>query len=251
MQKGRHPMKRFALVLILALVVLAAASAITSADEARQSCAVRGDWGLYSVVFGDTLSGIARRFGTTYTQLMAGNCLTNTVIHVGQQLRVPNSGTGRTLRVPATFQSYEGGFMIWRGDTGAILAAANTGKYFSFGSTTYGYLPDNPIATPTPKDRIRPVMGFGKVWAFFPDVSKALGWALLPEQGFTTLIYTPPNGEYQEVIVPDGRTAHFTSTGWDSSAADSRYRRPCRSRPGLNYNRSASTARSSSSRRAS
>ena len=44
---------------------------------------------LYTVRRGDTLSGLATRFGSTVRELMALNDLANTRIYVGQQLKVP------------------------------------------------------------------------------------------------------------------------------------------------------------------
>ena len=47
------------------------------------------NWVLYYVQPGDTLSSIARGYGISVLQLMQANCLTSTVIYVGQILRVP------------------------------------------------------------------------------------------------------------------------------------------------------------------
>lgn len=43
----------------------------------------------YTVVQGDTLSGIANRFGTTVTAIMEANGLTSDIIYVGQVLLIP------------------------------------------------------------------------------------------------------------------------------------------------------------------
>ena len=57
-------------------------------------CVPRYDWPVYIVVDGDTLSRLAATTGVSYYELMAANCLPNTVIYVGQRLYVP--------RLPAT-----------------------------------------------------------------------------------------------------------------------------------------------------
>lgn len=54
---------------------------------------------VYTVVRGDTLSGIAARYGTTYKKLAAYNGIANpNVIRVGQKIRIP--GTGSSSAAP-------------------------------------------------------------------------------------------------------------------------------------------------------
>ncbi len=54
-------------------------------------CAPRSDWTfIYTVPFGDTLSGIAARIGLSTATLAAGNCITNpNVLIAGQIIRAP------------------------------------------------------------------------------------------------------------------------------------------------------------------
>lgn len=53
---------------------------------------------VYTVVAGDTLSGIASRYGTTYQKLAAYNNISNpNLIYVGQQIKIP--GTGKDTNV--------------------------------------------------------------------------------------------------------------------------------------------------------
>lgn len=47
----------------------------------------------YTVQAGDTLSAIARRFGTTVQALMSANKLTGTTIYIGQRLVIPGSAS--------------------------------------------------------------------------------------------------------------------------------------------------------------
>jgi LysM repeat protein len=55
-----------------------------------QPCTIPVGWIPYRVAAGDTLSGLARRTGTTSDQLARGNCLTNpNDIEVGQTLYIP------------------------------------------------------------------------------------------------------------------------------------------------------------------
>lgn len=60
-----------------------------------------GGTGTYTVQPGDTLSSIARRFGTTWPELAALNNISNpNVIHVGQVLQVPGGGGGNPTPPP-------------------------------------------------------------------------------------------------------------------------------------------------------
>lgn len=62
----------------------------TQAPPTQSNCTPRGDWPVYTVVRGDTLSRIAQRTGTTTAELVTANCLANAeLIFVGQELRVP------------------------------------------------------------------------------------------------------------------------------------------------------------------
>lgn len=76
----------------------AAAPAATTAP-----CTPREDWTeRYTVINGDTLLSIARRYGTGMTDLQRGNCLLNAnLLQVGQELRVP-SLTATPTEPPAT-----------------------------------------------------------------------------------------------------------------------------------------------------
>jgi LysM repeat protein len=54
------------------------------------ACTPRSNWQLYTVAAGDTLGSIARRTGTTISELTTANCLRDpNSINTGQQLRVP------------------------------------------------------------------------------------------------------------------------------------------------------------------
>lgn len=61
-------------------------------------CVVRNDYPTYTVQRGDTLSNIARRYGSSTNQLVTANCLANANnIAVGQVLRVPFIPTPTTV----------------------------------------------------------------------------------------------------------------------------------------------------------
>lgn len=77
-----------------------------------------GSCGLYTVRYGDTLSAIARRFGTTVAALQSANGIANpNRIYAGQVLRVPCGGG--TTPPPATGTWYR----VVAGDTVNRIAA--------------------------------------------------------------------------------------------------------------------------------
>lgn len=79
-----------ALVLMLALALpFLPTAAYAAPAEAPMG---RGTW--YVVVAGDTLSQIARNYGTSVNAIMDANGLTSTRIYVGQHLLIPTRGGG-------------------------------------------------------------------------------------------------------------------------------------------------------------
>jgi hypothetical protein len=125
------------------------------------------------------------------------------------------------LQLQAAYEVFEGGTMIWRGDTREIYVHYSDGAYQSgsalyFLESTYSGLPD-PANEQPPLDRTVPVSGFGKVWANAPGVRDKLGWALGPEQGYSmqlqgvALARTPPPEFALYLTLPDG---HVIGTGF-------------------------------------
>jgi hypothetical protein len=117
----------------------------------------------------------------------------------------------------AAYQRYDGGFMLWREDTGAVIVfwGKSSGQFAVFDEGAYGSLPDNPYTTP-PAGRVAPVNGFGKVWGNHDWVRNLLGWALGPEQGYDMVIETLGVGA-QSYLLPDGRTVTTTANTWLAS----------------------------------
>ncbi len=97
--------------------------------------------GLYRVRRGDTLDGIAQRFGIGARDLAAANGIRNrNRIHVGQVLTLPGGGTSATAGGPA------GVYVVRRGDTLEAIARR-------FGTTTQALVRHNGLGRP---DRIHP-----------------------------------------------------------------------------------------------
>lgn len=59
------------------------------ASPTHPACSYPVDWVVYIVQRGDTLSSLARRTGITTAALMQANCLSTSVIYVGQRIYLP------------------------------------------------------------------------------------------------------------------------------------------------------------------
>jgi hypothetical protein len=126
------------------------------------------------------------------------------------------NATPTVTNIPSTFQSFERGFMMWRGDTGTIWVLVNDGQAWPFPSQSYGALPFNPVTAPIPNGRVKPLMGFGQVWGNFANVQAALGWAVSSERSYTapiSSVYNTPLGGYFYLGFPDNRRAQIFSNG--------------------------------------
>ena len=67
---------------------------------------------VYTVVYGDTLSAIAKKYGTTYQVLAAYNGISNpNLIRVGQKIKIPGTSIqkGSRVRVNSGAKTYTGG----------------------------------------------------------------------------------------------------------------------------------------------
>lgn len=90
---------------------------------ATSSAPTVGSEQVYTVVGGDSLSRIARRFGTTVTAIRQANGLTSDLIRVGQALKIPSPGEAVAPTGPSGNESSSGAttYEVQSGDTlGAI-----------------------------------------------------------------------------------------------------------------------------------
>jgi hypothetical protein len=98
--------------------------------------------------------------------------------------------------MPAAYQQYERGDMIWRSDLGQIIAIYSDGTFERFEDM---YVEDEVIDYPVAEDSVPetlllPIRGFGKVWAENNHVRTQLGWAQLSEIGYETTVQRVADG---------------------------------------------------------
>lgn len=129
--------------------------------------------------------------------------------------------------IPGAMQQFEGGRMVWRGDTfeiyvfydGAPGQPGGETAYFLEGA--YSGLPGPDLDTTVPPlDRSVPAQGFGQVWANAPGVRDRLGWALGPEAPVTltvqqvALTRIPPPEFAVYLQLPDGSVIGTGGNRW-------------------------------------
>jgi len=213
----------------------------------------------YVVQRGDTLFAIGRRFGVNpYDIARANNIVNPGLIRVGQRLIIPTGGgspivptptpvpaptfppfpTPTINDVPAAFQPFERGLMIWRGDRKRIwIAACCTstiplgGRWLSFEDAFVDGMPESDPSIVPPGGLYQPVRGFGLVWRTLRDYSYGgtvrdlLGWATAPEQGYTARLEYRPGGFFDPeghfigrpgtwtINTPDNKRYYFHEAG--------------------------------------
>jgi len=116
--------------------------------------------------------------------------------------------------VHAAYEPFEHGHMVWRGDTREIYVLYDDGSYETHEDT---WTEGDPIhfEEMPPQGLLKPIRGFGKLWATHPGVRGKLGWATKEESGFTMLVETVRGyfGRYPRSAVyfrlPDDRAVHL------------------------------------------
>ncbi len=120
---------RMGILVVMALALLAAMAPVTayaaSAETNVEAPAASGTY--YVVKKGDTLSGIARRYGTTVSAIKSANGLTGSTIYVGQHLYIPAAQYTSACRTYHIVQKGDtlSGIAAWFGIHTNALAAAN------------------------------------------------------------------------------------------------------------------------------
>ena len=108
----------------------------------------------------------------------------------------------------AAYQEFERGFMVWREDTGEILAFIELPNVvYRFPETAYDHLPENPVPEESPSGLVKPIRGFGRVWGNFPHVHAQLGWGIISEFGYTaTAAIALGYPSWERITLPNGST---------------------------------------------
>lgn len=88
------------------------------------------------------------------------------------------------MRFPAAWQSFEGGVMMYWHETGDIFVIYHDGTFDQYPAVSYGRLSNYYEAAIAPAGYVTPVLGFGKVWHYFPEVRAGLGWGERGEQTY-------------------------------------------------------------------
>ncbi|MBC7869240.1 MAG: LysM peptidoglycan-binding domain-containing protein [Chitinophagaceae bacterium] len=105
-----------------------------SATSAPIGCTPRPDWLAYTILPGDTLTGIAVRTGSSVDALIQGNCLQNPdTLDIGQTLLVPQTPSNNPSTLAPDSNCLEGEFFL---NTGTDFLTIT--PYLSFDGACYG-----------------------------------------------------------------------------------------------------------------
>lgn len=111
------------------------------------------------------------------------------------------------------YQPFEGGQMVWRGDTNQIFVFYNDASWQVYDNPWRPGEPASANLTP-PTERYEPVLGFGEVWRSLGGPGGKLGWATDTQQDgrgtaqrfqFGTMLYNP---------VTDKIYVMYAGAGW-------------------------------------
>lgn len=91
---------------------------VTNGGSTEQTPVVNQENGIYTVVSGDSLSLIAKKYNTTVTALKSLNNLTSDVIKVGQVLKVPSASISQSPVVDPAVKTYT----VKSGDSLSLIA---------------------------------------------------------------------------------------------------------------------------------
>ena len=87
----------------------------------------------------------------------------------------------------AAEQQFESGRLIWLEAENIIYAFHNDGHFQRYPNTWQEGQPESDPSLIPPDGHYQPVRGFGQLWRNQPGLRDQLGWALAPEQGYTTM----------------------------------------------------------------
>jgi hypothetical protein len=109
-------------------------------------------------------------------------------IVIMSMLTVPPSTAQNVTQEHAAYQPFEHGFMLYLRESGAIFVFVDnnhgSGNFYPFFMNALGNLPNDPVMDTPPAGLLRPILGFGKVWGYHPEIRRALGWATDAEYAY-------------------------------------------------------------------
>jgi hypothetical protein len=143
------------------------------------------------------------------------------VLSLASPVKPAQAQQSASVTTYAAYQTFERGFMIWRADSGEILAFDGvTNAVYRFPEATYDHLPDNPVQDAPPAGLVKPIRGFGRVWGNFAQVRAQLGWGTNSEIGYTaTAAVALGYPGWEQITRPDGAAVRFLHEHW-SFASD-------------------------------
>jgi hypothetical protein len=118
---------------------------------------------------------------------------------------------GAPIETNAAFQPFEHGWMLWLQEDDTIYT------FYEEPDPTFASYPEYTLPgddAPVPSDEYDPpeglfvpISGFGRLWREYSWVRQKLGWALAPEEGFTTTIQREiqQDASYLYLIDPEGQ----------------------------------------------
>ncbi len=111
------------------------------------------------------------------------------------QLGCPTGSPPVTQSLPAAYQQFEHGTMIWIGTTPPSIYVMYTNNVFQRFDDTYVEGVD-PVSSGqlSPPGLFEPRRGFGKIWREIPGIQSQLGWATLQEQASQATVQDFENG---------------------------------------------------------
>ncbi len=106
----------------------------------------------------------------------------------------------------AAVQHFEGGWMLWIGETDTIYTFYEPERTYSVFYSGFGD-PDDPAADNSdydpPDGFYVPKRGFGLVWRNYAYVRESMGWALAPESGFETTYQSSADPNFHRLFFLD------------------------------------------------
>ncbi len=113
------------------------------------------------------------------------------------------------IETAAAFEPFEHGWMLWLEEDNIIYTFYEQPNQ-TFATYSESALPGSDTPLPSdeydpPEGLFVPVSGFGLLWREYSWVRQSLGWALAPEEGFTTTIQHEyqENANYLYLLAPD------------------------------------------------